>query len=225
MYLLQLRENEIFETLKSIKNSNFTVIGGYAVNAYTLPRFSIDCDIVVKDEKDLKKIEAKLINLNYLKIRNKSNLSYHEKFVRYEKTLENNFKVSIDILIKDVIDRQTNATFSANWVFENSKINVLKGKTINEKLKVRIIDIDSLFVMKMISCRLTDIRDIFMLSPKIKNKKWVKQEISKRYDFSNRLSKVKEVINSKQFKDGLQGVYGYVDDDIFNKHKDILLKL
>lgn len=64
-----------------------------------------------------------------------------------------------------------------------------------------------------------------MLSPKIKNKKWVKQEISKRYDFSNRLSKVKEVINSKQFKDGLQGVYGYVDDDIFNKHKDILLKL
>ena len=57
MEQLQLREKEIFETLKKIKKSRFVVIGGYAVNTYTLPRFSIDCDIVVKDHKELKKIE------------------------------------------------------------------------------------------------------------------------------------------------------------------------
>jgi len=49
MELLQIREKEIFETLKKIKKSEFVVIGGYAVNAYTLPRFSVDCDIVIKD--------------------------------------------------------------------------------------------------------------------------------------------------------------------------------
>jgi len=58
---LQLREKEIFETLKKIKNSNFVVIGGYAVNAYTLPRFSVDCDIVIKDRKELEKIEEALL--------------------------------------------------------------------------------------------------------------------------------------------------------------------
>ena len=53
---LQLRENEIFETLKSIKDNDFIVIGGYAVNAYTLPRFSVDCDIVIRNHKELKEI-------------------------------------------------------------------------------------------------------------------------------------------------------------------------
>jgi hypothetical protein len=58
--MLQDREREIFETLNKIKKQNFVVIGGYAVNAYTLPRFSVDCDIVTlkKDpaiEKSLQK--------------------------------------------------------------------------------------------------------------------------------------------------------------------------
>jgi len=50
---LQLREKEIFKTLKKIRNLKFIVIGGYAVNAYTLPRFSVDCDIVIKDRDEL----------------------------------------------------------------------------------------------------------------------------------------------------------------------------
>ena len=50
MEKLQLREKEIFETLKKICKFKFVVIGGYAVNPYTIPRFSVDCDIVIKDE-------------------------------------------------------------------------------------------------------------------------------------------------------------------------------
>ena len=53
MEQLQLREKEIFEMLKKIKKRKFVVIGGYAVNAYTLPRFSVDCDIVIKDNDEL----------------------------------------------------------------------------------------------------------------------------------------------------------------------------
>ena len=51
MDLLQIREKEIFETLKTISEFNFVLIGGYAVNAYALPRFSVDCDIVLRDKK------------------------------------------------------------------------------------------------------------------------------------------------------------------------------
>src|SRR4030042_1469229 len=133
--MLQLREKEIFETLKRIKKFKFVILGGYAVNAYTLPRFSAD------------------------------------------------------------------------WVFDNSEIRTLRGKTITEELKLKIIDLDALFVLKFVSCRLTDIRDIFMLAPNIKNKEWVKEEILKKYDFNNLFLKVKEKIISKQFKDSLQGVY------------------
>jgi len=56
MELLQLREEEIFKTLKALKNLRLVVIGGYAVNAYALPRFSVDCDIVIDDTASMKKI-------------------------------------------------------------------------------------------------------------------------------------------------------------------------
>ena len=224
--MLQLREKEIFETLKRINKFKFVIIGGYAVNAYTLPRFSIDCDIVVKNEKELKKIEKTLIDFGYAKEgNNKNNTSYYADFLRFEKNIGNNMRVSVDILIKEVLDRQTNATFSAVWVFDNSEIKTLKGKTITEELKLRIINIDALFVLKFVSCRLTDIRDIFMLAPNIKNKEWVKQEISNKYDFNKLFLKIKEKITSRQFKDNLQGVYGIVNEAIFEKHKKAILEL
>ena len=55
MYDLELREKEIFETIKKIKNIDFVIIGGYAVNVYTPPRFSVDADIVVLDSAAAKK--------------------------------------------------------------------------------------------------------------------------------------------------------------------------
>ena len=42
--------------------------------------------------------------------------------VRYEKTLEKNFKVSVDVLIGEVMDRETKSKFLADWVFENSSL-------------------------------------------------------------------------------------------------------
>jgi hypothetical protein len=226
MEQLQLREKEIFETLKKIKKSEFVVIGGYAVNAYTLPRFSVDCDIVLKNRKDLKKIEELLLDSQYYKVKNNSNdLTYGGKFERYEKLIENNFKVSMDILISEVLDRQTNSIFSADWIFNNSKTRFLKGKTINEKLNLRIINPDALFVMKLISCRQTDIRDIFLLIISIKDKNWIKKEVSERFSLKDRLSKALKKINSNQFKDELQGVFGIIDNKLFERNKNMILEL
>lgn len=225
MGLLQLREEEIFKTLSKILKYKFVLIGGYSVNAYTLPRFSVDCDIVVKDKFELKKIEKELIKLGYKREKIASHLSYHGEFIRYEKEIQTNFEVSVDILFDKILDRQTNSTFYADWVFENSKIREIKGKTITNKLKLRVINIDSLIVMKMISARNTDIRDVFMLIPKAETIGWIKQEVSKRYDFQNRFNKINDKITSKQFKDNLQGVYGHIDNALFEKHKKSFLEL
>lgn len=64
-----------------------------------------------------------------------------------------------------------------------------------------------------------------MLALHIKDKKWIKEEINKKYDFNERFSRLKEKINSKQFKDGLQGVFGLIDNKIFEKHKKEILDI
>lgn len=221
---LQLREKEVFETLKRLRDFKFVVIGGYAVNAYTLPRFSIDCDVVIHNKAELEKISKVLLGSGYRK-QELVKTAKSASFARYEKGLDDSFKVSFDIFIGEVIDRQSGVSISADWIFKYSEPRSLKGKTITDELKVRILDIDALFVIKMISCRSTDIRDMFMLAPSIKDRVFIKNEVSSRYDFEGRLRKVKEKITSEKFKDGLQGVYGLIDPRTFDKSKQIILSL
>lgn len=224
MEQLQLREKEIFETLKKLKKFSFVIIGGYAANCYALPRFSVDCDIVIKNNKEAAKICKELEKLSYNKEKSgKTDAPHHGGFIRYEKEIGSNFKVGMDILIEYVLDRQTNATFSADWVFENSDLRLLKGKTIIEQLKLRVINSDALFAMKFVTGRTSDIRDVFMLALKVENFEWAKEEISKRYDFRESFEKIKSKITSPKFKDNLQGVFGFIDEKLFERHKKALL--
>ncbi|MEK6874655.1 MAG: hypothetical protein AABX52_02795 [Nanoarchaeota archaeon] len=223
--LFSLREEEIFKTLKELKDCDFVIIGGYAVNTYTLPRFSTDCDIVIKNKNELKKIEKILLNRDYSISNIPTEAQYYGSFLRYCKKLDNNFSVSMDILIQNVTDRMTGVIFTADWIFENSKTRTLKGKTITEETKLKIINIDALLVMKIISCRSTDIKDVFMMLPHASNKEWIQSEITLRCDFKNRITKIIEKTTSKQFKDGLCGIYGYIDQKVFDKHKKAILSL
>lgn len=226
MEKLQIREKEIFETLKKLKNIEFVIIGGYAVNPYTIPRFSVDCDVVLKDENELKKLSKSLEENGYIKKPTpKVDLPYHGDFIRYEKDVIENIDASFDILFKEVFGRNNKVSFNADWIFENSSLILLKGKTITDKIKLRVINIDALIVMKFISCRETDIRDIFMLTSKAKDPKWIKDEIIKRYNFDEKFKKIKDKITSKDFKNNLQGVYGKIDDITFERYKKALLNL
>lgn len=123
------------------------------------------------------------------------------------------------------MDRQTGAVFSAEWVFENSDLIDLHGKTITEKIKTQIISSEALFATKLVSCRKTDIRDMFLLISEIKEITWVKEEVSKRCSYEERVKILKKEINSKQFKDGLQGVFGYIDPKLFKRHQELILRL
>src|SRR3990170_413321 len=103
---LQLREGEIFAAVNRLDVA-FVLIGGYAVNAYTLPRFSVDCDIVVRILDDAEKIIENLHSIGYAKISSTENEIYSGNFIRCEKRIIDNFIVSMDILFKSVLDRQT----------------------------------------------------------------------------------------------------------------------
>src|SRR3989344_9390714 len=226
MEKLQLREKEIFDTLKKIKKFEFVIIGGYAVNPYTIPRFSVDCNIVLKSDSELKKMTRELENDGYSKKEMiKTDLPYHGHFTRYEKNIQEDINASFDLLINNVYDRETKANFDAEWIFKNSSMILLKGKTIYERLKTRVINIDALIAMKFVSCRESDIMDVFMLNPMCNNLKWIKDEINKRYDFNERFNKIKDKITSLDFKDNLQGVYGKIDNKTFERSKKALLKI
>ena len=223
--LFSLREAEIFETLKGLAACEFVVIGGYAVNAYALPRFSVDCDLVLQDEDGLRMVERALVKRGYVNATEPEEAAYAGSFSRWEKRLANDFTVSMDLLIGSVTDRTTGASFTAEWIFKHSSRRVLRGKTFTEELKVRIIDCNALIVMKIIAGRATDIRDVFMMIPNVKEKKWIGTEIAARYDAHDRIEKLLEKVASKQFKDGLAGVYGRIDQKTFDKHQKAITNL
>jgi len=224
MEQLALREKEIFTTLNAIKNFEFIVIGGYAVNAYTQPRFSIDCDIVVKNDEELKKIDSKLIEQGYVLQDNTKLKStpYYGEFRRYEKEIQKNFSVSMDILIGEVHDRQTDSRMTANWIFANSENKKLVGKTIMQDLNVKIVTVDALTVMKLLSCRKTDMRDIFMLATSLTDVNWIKKEVDSRYGFEKRMKILREYIHSENFRNSLQGPFGKIDEAIFQEHLSMI---
>jgi len=226
--LLSLREREIFATLERLKDYEFVVIGGYAVNAYALPRFSVDCDIVIEDKKTLDGIEAVLSDSGYHKIDIKSTdaFPFHGKFVRYEKEIQKNFKVSLDVMVGQMLDRLSGASFSYKWIFENSKKRPLRGKTVVEYLDLVIPEPGTLITMKLASCRETDIRDIFMMITQINDRRQLKKSIlAAKIDFQKNFKRIKNLVTSKDFKKNLEGVYGYVDEKVFEKHKKLLLEL
>lgn len=223
--LFSSREKEIFDTLRELHGLDLVLIGGYAVNAYTLPRFSVDCDIVIKDKKELGKIESILKKLGYKKETHaKVDLPYHKNFVRYEKEIGKNFRVSLDILIKEVLDRRTKASFSADWIFSHSSKKRTRGKTILENLEIRVANPYALVAMKWVSCRINDIRDIFMLMPEVKDRENLRKEISQRTNFKEAFNRIKEQITSEKFRNSLQGVYGYLHTKIFEKHQKSVLE-
>ena len=217
--LFKQREIEIFEVLKKLRDvEKLVLIGGYALNSYIeFPRFSIDCDLIVYDEKKVVKI---LRSERYKLIEKK------EDFIRFEKKVDN-VKIGIDLLIKKLIDRQSELIFEFSDIFKDSTIRELPAKSDPKlKIKFRIVSPEVLFVLKFASIRKQDIRDIFMLSTYNLNKKKIKVFIKKYFQeklLETRIKKLKESIESKNFIDSLQGVYGKIPEKFISKNKKRLL--
>ena len=120
------RENTIFEVLRKFSEEklDFVIVRGYAVSAYK-HRFSVDVDIVIKNE-DKSKFENILKKNKFEKTIIKIlDHVYAKEFVRYE--TKDKFPVSIDILIEGIGSRTTNALFSINELKDNSEERLIKG--------------------------------------------------------------------------------------------------
>jgi hypothetical protein len=159
---LAAREEEVIRILKvlSIKNDDFVVIGGYAINALTAHRFSVDCDIVTGSSglRDLGKILG-VEGYSIPKIGKQSR--YGAKMKKYTKSLGMG-KVSVEVFPKEVTCRQTDGAWDFDLIKANSSWLRIVGLT--DSARALVPKKELLIAMKIHSGRNTDLRDVVMLS-------------------------------------------------------------
>ncbi|HLD57707.1 MAG TPA: nucleotidyl transferase AbiEii/AbiGii toxin family protein [archaeon] len=216
---LEEREKEILDILSQLAKYDAILIGGYAINAYTPPRFSIDCDLAVGEASEIKSF---LVKNGFEEVQSgKVETPYGGRFLRFEKGM-----ASYDILVGGVFDRMSGTYFSYDFIAQNSHERTTVGRATPQKIKIKIADPELLFIMKFVSCRKQDIRDIFMLSNLKLNADFITKTIKESYKQSlANGKKVKDFVNNPGFEDALQGVYGALPANLFETLKQNLFKV
>ncbi|MFW6283461.1 MAG: hypothetical protein ACOC1P_05415 [Minisyncoccales bacterium] len=196
------KENKIFETLEELTKNNleFIMVGGYAVSSYK-HRFSIDADIVIQ-KKDLKYFENFLLKKEFKETYNKKLKNiYGSEFKRFE-----NNDLTIDLMIGALASRQTDASFSYEFLKKHSSKRKIIG--IEKEISVLIPRKEILIITKLHSARLTDFRDIAALA-KNSDVEFI-QKFLFRGNVSiveRNLSKLNQTVNEKNFVDSFKGVF------------------
>ncbi len=157
---LTAREAEVIRTIKllSARKDKFVVIGGYAVNAVTSHRFSIDCDLVVA-RSNVGMIGGILAVDGY-----RRQTKHAEHAVRMEKftKLVGGRRVSVDMFVDRVVSRET----AAEWTYDFIKRNSLESDVVGLTASARafVPESELLIAMKLHAGRGADLRDIAMMS-------------------------------------------------------------
>ncbi len=160
---LAAREAEILRLLGVLhrRGGGFTLIGGYAVDAYSaLPRYSVDCDIVASTEAS-ERVSSLLNEEGYEKgemHRNESEGIESRKFVK--RVGED--QVSVDLMVGGVRCRQTEAVWKEDEVRSTSK--ELRVVGVSGSVLSRVASKELLLALKLHSGRDPDLRDVVMLA-------------------------------------------------------------
>lgn len=210
--MLQDREKIVLEILEKIPKQNVVLIGGYAVNAYVPPRFSIDCDLVVLGKTG--SIEAVLQDNEFEQA--ESGKIPYGNYMRYLRKKE---KVSFDLLVNSVLDRNSEILFGADLFKKYSKNRTTVGRGTPIRISLKIADPELLFAMKFVTGRKQDIRDIFMLSGEPIDLEVVEEIILEKCSkkiIEERTGLIRNSIKSKDYRDSLHGTFGKMPDPRFD---------
>lgn len=161
MFDLESREAEIIRTM-SFLPKGFIVIGGYAISALSIHRFSVDCDIVIS-EKDVDEFRDHLQKEGYRKQKSAKGFDkmYQSEVEIYVKSIGST-NVSVDLFINGVTSRKTRASWSYGYLKENSTDAIVSGARNSTGITVPTKEL--LMAMKIHSGRDVDMRDMVMLS-------------------------------------------------------------
>ena len=221
----ELRERLIFETLGKLKNLEFVLIGGHALNAYVPPRFSIDCDLMLERKKAADQIGGVLGGEGFRKISGGKTTPPGGEFIVYTRRVDG-ARVNFDLLLGAVTDRLSGAFFEAKWIFERSKIRRVWARASPISVDVRTADPEVLFIMKLLTARKQDIRDAFMLAQLDLDWGYMKAYISgmPRMVTEGGIRRCRALVSSGEFRDGLHSAFGKIEEGVFERCRRRLMK-
>ena len=158
------REAEIIRLLDAIHESrlNYSVIGGYAVDAYSpLPRYSVDCDIVTEAD-ELDGFADLLTREGFTEIETiYTDETEGIQTVRYVKQLPEG-PVAAELMVDGVRCRQTEAVWKAREM--SGTASERRIVCVNDAVLSRVVSREMLIALKLHAGRDTDHRDIVMMA-------------------------------------------------------------
>ena len=160
---LVARETEILRLLGQLRGrpERFTLIGGYAVDAYSpLPRYSVDCDLVVAKEESAS-VLSWLHGEGY-----EEEGEYRNELEGIETRMPSKkigeASVSVDLMIGGLRCRQTEAVWREDEVRQTAR--ELRVVGVNGSVLSNVASKELLIALKLHSGRDPDVRDVVMLA-------------------------------------------------------------
>jgi len=187
------------------ESNNFSLIGGYAVDAYSsLPRYSVDCDLVIAKDS-FHKFDDLLKQNEYLGKRIGEEYLNHEVWQFQKFNAEK--RVTVDLLIDNVKCRQTEAIWTYDEIRETSSEKRVVATT--SPVQSIVASREQLIAMKLHSGRGPDLFDVVMLMDSVN---WeVVLPLADRGDSGKVLSQLildLEKISAETFMNELKTAYG-----------------
>jgi len=170
--VMNLREEEIFKLMNLIsqKSKNFTnpkiiLIGGYALRAYIpYSRYTRDCDFVIRKQDEwhieiIKKWLSKDINIEIFEKRGTCGFA---RFIRPFKIGRKSAKIVLDFMDGEVRGRTEDDVIliDEKFVKDSWEIEILIG---TKKIPVFVPSFRDYLILKIVSARQSDIRDVAAL--------------------------------------------------------------
>jgi len=230
--IMNLREEEINKIIEQLskrtdgfENPKIILIGGYALRAFTaLSRYTRDCDFVLKKSNgwNLDKIRRLLPKDMSTEAFEKKN-SYG--FLRCIKLLKAHVKISLDFMEGEVRGRTDEQVFfiTEKFLQKSKKVEIpIAGKTID----IYVPDYTDYLILKIMSARPSDIRDIATLTWKNgipdNLKKEAKKKLAHPEIIKKNLKLIQNDISDKRFLDSWKGTF--VTTEFTEKTKEEVLK-
>ena len=234
--IMRKREQEIqsailhlSENTKGFTNPELIMIGGYGLRAFiSLSRFTRDCDFALKKKNgwnidDLKTILPRNYSIEEEEKRGSYGFLRCVKFVKHNKA---RIKISMDFMEGEIRGRKPDEIILIDeFMIKNRKFFSIQ--IADQTVMIPVPDYPDYFIMKVVSSRASDIRDIASLvhengiPPEVKKR--IKQVLPNPEIFK---SKIKEriipEIRRATFVDSWRGIFGTTK--YTEKHKREILE-
>lgn len=214
------RESLCFDVLRRLPLAGVVLIGGYAVAAHGLPRFSIDLDLVLR-APSVPKVQAVLRTFGFVRVGTweggEGFAGGAERWTQGAGPLP----VSADLLIGGVLDRVSGSMHSYAELRRGSRRRTIHGMGPTSVAEATVPDREILIGLKLEVGRSVDLRDIAILAGD-------PLDIDRLVSFLRRVpvqvleehtKELLSVLDTPGFQDSLKGVY-LLDDRAFQRYAE-----